>query len=130
MTLNEIGRDDQYKWYTLDGMVEGETQNYFVTAGAVTGKYSGRMTGGIGKWKSLYIEYALKDELSNVVSLEIANLPLTTSHSSYFNERNCSIIGAKITDLGNDCVRAEYLDPKDVVLEVYELNLKTQNVLK
>ena len=114
---------DAYTYYVVDGLVEAETENYLVAAGPVIGKYTGRMTGGMGKWRELWLEFARKDNLEKVVSLECANLPITTSHSAHFNSRNCSIIGASIDVIDRDIIEAKYLDPQGNVLEKFRVNL-------
>lgn len=114
---------DQYTYYTLDGLAETETENYLVAAGPVIGKYTGRMTGGTGKWRELWLEFSKKDCLDNITSLELANLPITTSHSTHFNARNCSIIGARIDVIDKDIIDANYLDPEGCILERFRVDL-------
>ncbi|MBM3232548.1 hypothetical protein FJZ18_00055 [Candidatus Pacearchaeota archaeon] len=114
---------DRYTYWTVDGLDEAETENFLVAAGPVIGKYTGRTTLGIGKWRELWLEFARKDSLDKVVSLEMANLPITASDSTEFNSRNCSIIGARIDVVGRDMIDANYLDPKGNVLEKFRVDL-------
>ncbi|MEI6731747.1 MAG: hypothetical protein WCK90_03645 [archaeon] len=117
-------RDNEYSWQTLDGLTESETKHYLVAAGAVTYRSCSSSGGGVGKDKGLVIEFARKNNLEKLLCEVLAVLPIADRYKPGFNERNCSIVGAKIEILPKDWVRVEYIDREGNKMEEFTVGLE------